>query len=72
MNVEKGPYLYEFFAKLQSNFKIMQVEEELRANIIKENLDGIARTIISESNEDEKEIIDILTENLGNENHILI
>ena len=50
----------------------MQIEEELRANIIKQNLDGIARTIISESIEDESEIINILTENFGDETHILI
>ena len=69
--VEMGPHLYEFLEKLQSNFKILQTEEEVRASILKENLAGIAGTLISDSMENESEIIDILEENFGDITHIL-
>ena len=71
LEVGKGPHLYEFLTKLRSNFQVLQVEEEIRGNIIKENLSAAAKILIPESLENESQIIRILEDNFGGVTHIL-
>ena len=69
--VGKGPHLYEFLARLHSNFQILQVEGVIRATIIKENLTLAARILIPDSLDNEAQIIRILQDNFGGVTHIL-